>query len=282
MKTVVNAAVTPCTRKPITLPQRPINEHQECPVWTANLPERQGGLTGINESGDVDGRQPSTKVSPGCATGLPMTQGVSPYPISQFITRIARDLGYSTTDFVRSLGYHKNLEQGINRLGPWLVDGTGFEKILQQIAARYPDHADDLQCALDATNAIRAAEFETAWVERCKAEAETFRPFLHADGENTVPSGICIFGVSGGHRRWTSIQIPQIVLDLSGDQQLAALARLMAVYRKKHKRQVPFFGDLVGFKYVRLLDYLQFDADGRFVEQVNRPFRSAPCSVRLM
>jgi len=55
----------------------------------------------------------------------------------------------------------------------------------------------------------------------------------------------------------------------------------MAGYRAKYRGQVPFFGDLVGFKFVRLLDYLQFDADGRFVEQVNRPFRSSPCSVRL-
>ena len=112
-------------------------------------------------------------------------------------------------------------------------------------------------------------------------QAGTFRPYLHADGERTVPSEICIFVLTGGHGRWTTIEVPKCVLELSGDEQLAALQKLMKRYRQKYKGAVPFFGDLVGFRFVRLLDYLSFDADGRFVGVVNRPFRSSPCSVRL-
>jgi hypothetical protein len=96
-----------------------------------------------------------------------------------------------------------------------------------------------------------------------------------------VPSQICIFGISGGHRRWTTIQIPQTILDLPDDEQLAALPELMEGYRETYKGQVPFFGSLKGFKFVRLLDYLRFDKEGRFMERVDRPFRSSPCAVWL-
>jgi hypothetical protein len=210
-----------------------------------------------------------------------MSLGANQYPISQLINRLIQDYGYSTVEFVKSLGF-RNIERGIKRLVPWLEQADGFEKILKQIVVTYPEHADELQSAVAATKAVRAAEFEAAWIEECKAEKETFRPFLHAEGERTVPSQICMFGVSGGHRRWTSIQIPQNILDLPGEEQLAALAELMKGYREKYKGQVPFFAALTGFKYVRLLDYSRFDKDGRFIEQVDRPFRSSPCSVRLM
>jgi CheY-like chemotaxis protein len=42
-----------------------------------------------------------------------------------------------------------------------------------------------------------------------------------------------------------------------------------------------FFGKLVGFKFARLLDYYQFDADSGLVGHIDYPFRCAPCSVQL-
>jgi hypothetical protein len=87
--------------------------------------------------------------------------------------------------------------------------------------------------------------------------------------------------LTGGHRRWTTIEIPQNVLHLAGEQQLAALAKLMNGYRERYEGAVPFFGDLVGFKFVRLLDHLEFDKTGKFIGRVNRPFRTGSCSVRI-
>jgi hypothetical protein len=40
----------------------------------------------------------------------------------------------------------------------------------------------------------------------------------------------------------------------------------MTQYKEEHNGAVPFFGKLTGFKLVRLVDYFQFDAAGRFVE----------------
>ena len=71
-----------------------------------------------------------------------MSQSASHYPVSQLINRLMQERGYSTIEFVQSLGY-RNIERGLLRLVPWLEQGEGFEKILKQIAATFPQHADD-------------------------------------------------------------------------------------------------------------------------------------------
>lgn len=45
------------------------------------------------------------------------------------------------------------------------------------------------------------SQFLAAFLEQCKAEEESFRPFIHVQGETTMPNGITLFGISGGHRR---------------------------------------------------------------------------------
>jgi hypothetical protein len=190
-----------------------------------------------------------------------------------------QDHGFSRFEFVRALGY-RNPERGLRRLEPWMENGDGFQRILKQIARAYPDHADGLEIAVAATRAIKTAEAEAAWFERCKAEQESFTPYIHADGETTVPNGITLFGVTGG--KWNLIELPRTILDLPLEQQLAAAPELMLAYRRRYDGQVPFFGKLTGFKFVRCLDYFQFDEEGRLVEHVEKPFRRGTCSIQFL
>jgi len=138
-----------------------------------------------------------------------------------------------------------------------------------------------LKKALADTKAIRWAEAEAAWLERCKAEEPTFVPFLYAEGQDSIPHGICIFAMSGGHQRWTIIRISPTTLALPLEEQLAALPELALCYKKQYNGAVPFVGRLKGFKYLRCMDYFQFDAEGHLVEHVNRPFRRGGCWLEL-
>jgi hypothetical protein len=104
---------------------------------------------------------------------------------------------------------------------------------------------------------------------------------LWAIGKDSVPNGICIFGMTGGNRKWRVIEVPQSVLDPSPDDQPSALLRYMNQHKEQHNGAVPFFGVLTGFKFVRLVDYFQFNAPGRLVEHVHKPFRLGGCSVSL-
>jgi hypothetical protein len=207
-----------------------------------------------------------------------MSQGASQYFISQAITRLMADSGLSRPQFVTSLGY-RNIARGIRRLDPWIDQGEGFDLIIKQITEFYPLRADEIQNALAATAEQKAAEAEAAWIELLKAEAGTFRPYIHVEGESTRPSSICIFGVSGG--RWNLIDIPQPILELAVDEQLAALPELMRRYLKEYGGSCPFFGTVTGFRFVRPLDYFQFDKEGRLIELVNKPFRRGHCSVSI-
>ena len=55
----------------------------------------------------------------------------------------------------------------------------------------------------------------------------------------------------------------------------------MAQYSREHKGFCPFFGKLVGFKFVRYSDYYQFDADGQLLGHVAESFRHGEAWVEL-
>lgn len=200
------------------------------------------------------------------------------YPIAQVISNLMDEYGFSRVEFVQALGY-RDVERGLRRLSSWMDCGEGYDRILTEIAAAYPNQADRLQTALMNTAAIKTAEADAASLEYCKAEEGKFVPFIHAEGESRVPNGITIFGISGGHRRWTTIEIPPAILELPLAEQLEALPELMTEYRRLYNGCCPFFGKLVGFKFVRLVDYFQFDAEGQFVERIDKPYRQGQVSV---
>jgi hypothetical protein len=206
-----------------------------------------------------------------------MSQSAS-YPISQFLTGFMHDHGYSPVEFIRSLGY-RNIERGLRRLEPWLKQGHGYERIFKQICAAYPNEVHDLENAVAETVTVKAAEREAATLESCRAQEATFVPFVHVQGETTLPTGITMFGVSGG--KWNLIEIPQTILDLPLDEQLAALPDLMQVYLDKYHGTCPFFGAVTAFRFVRLIDYFQFDKGGVLVRYIDKPFRRGVASVPL-
>jgi hypothetical protein len=190
---------------------------------------------------------------------------------------------FTPVELVHALGYRQGAhrDRGRRRLNLWLHTGDGYNRIIGQISNVYPVHAAGLEGAIAETKKMMAAEAEAAWLERCKAEEETFRPYIYADGEQTVPNGICIFGITGGHAQWTTVTISNPILELPLGDQLAALPELMAAYRRKYNGAVPFFGKLTGFKFVRLLDYYQFDPDGILIDHVETPFRTGYVEVSL-
>jgi hypothetical protein len=207
-----------------------------------------------------------------------MSQGASHYPISQLIGRIMSGSGHSRLQLVTSLGY-RNIERGFRRLDPWIDHGEGFPRIIQQITAHYPLQADEIHAAVAATATLKRAEAAAAWIVSLKAEADTFRPYIHVEGETIRPSSICLFGVSGGD--WNLIDVPRSIMDLPLDKQLAALSELMNGYLREYEGHCPFFGKVTGFRFVRLLDYFQFDKASQLKGRVNEPFRRGYCSVSL-
>ncbi|MCZ2153417.1 MAG: hypothetical protein LC114_05885 [Bryobacterales bacterium] len=109
--------------------------------------------------------------------------------------------------------------------------------------------------------------------------SNTFRPYIHVQGETTVPSGVCLYGVTGG--KWNLIEVSPPILELPDAEQLAALSALMRSYLERFGGFCPFFGRVAGFRLVRFRDYLQFDASGVFVGRVDEVFRRGQVAVRL-
>jgi hypothetical protein len=206
--------------------------------------------------------------------------GASKYPIAELLSEIISEHASCDADFVTDVLGYRDVAKGLRRIHLWFGSNGGHQRIINHIA-RVTGRGEELQKAIAETSEIKTREWEESWLEGCRGEAATFRPFFCAIGTHSVPSQICIFAMTGGFMRWTVMQIPQSVLDLAFDDQIPALQPYMDRYRELNGGNVPFFGKLTGFRFVRLVDYFQFDSDGRFVEIVNRPFRLGSVSVSL-
>lgn len=209
-----------------------------------------------------------------------MSQGNLKYPIQQFLRRLIPPFESSRTEFATKLGYH-DFELGRLHLDSWLDRGEGYIGFLNKVAAAFPEHAADLERAINHTAAIKAAEGDAGWRERCRVEEASFLSFIHVQGERSVPNGITVFGLSGGHERWTTIHIPAAVLRLPVDEQLSALPELMRAYLVEYRGACPFFGLVRSFVYVRLRDHYRFDAECRFVEHGEGRFFRGHVEVSL-
>jgi hypothetical protein len=209
-----------------------------------------------------------------------MSQGKPQYPIQEVLRRIVGAFESDRTEFVQNLGC-RDLETGRLHLDSWLDRGEGHDGFLQQVADAFPDHAGDLGQALIETAEMKAAERGPGWRERCKAEEFSFVPFIHVQGEQSVPSGITMFGLSGGHARWTTIHVPAAILRLPVEEQLTALPEMMKAYLEEFGGMCPFFGLATKFLFVRFRDYHVFDRNRQFVERVDKPFRRGHVEVSL-
>jgi hypothetical protein len=212
-----------------------------------------------------------------------MPDKTSLYPVSQVIAKVIRNSGYTPFGFLLAAG-HSDAESVLPRLESWLENGEGEEAMIATVAAYDPDEAAALYKAVEETAAMKAAGIDPVALERSereRKERDRFKPFIHAEGELRVPSGITMFGVSGGYERWTTIRIPAAILELPLADQLAKLPELMDQYRREHKGFCPFFGKLAGFKFVRYSDYFRFDARGQLLEHVEEPFRHGEAWVEL-
>ena len=128
---------------------------------------------------------------------------------------------------------------------------------------------------------MKVAEGDTGWRERCRTEDASWVPYLHVEGERSVPNGITVFGLTGGHERWTTIHIPARILKLPVDGQLAALPELMRSYLEEYRGACPFFGMVQSFIYVRLRDHYRVNHQGVFIEHVQGQYRRGHVEVSL-
>ncbi len=118
-------------------------------------------------------------------------------PVQRFIRHLVGKFESDRTEMVEQLGY-RDLALGRFHLDSWLDRGEGYDRILSEIAAAYPDRAEELERALDETAEMKAAAGDVEWRNRCRLEDASFLQFIHVDGERTVPEGIVLFGISGG------------------------------------------------------------------------------------
>jgi hypothetical protein len=119
------------------------------------------------------------------------------YPITDFLTNMIEESGLSEVKFVKRLGYPHSPEKGIRRLRLWMETGFGYDRIVREICAAYPDRREELEAALERTKIIKAGEAEairksaTAHIQERLRRG--FKPFIWANTED------------GPHSFWSAV-----------------------------------------------------------------------------
>ncbi len=72
-----------------------------------------------------------------------MPKPVQHNPVQRFIRHVVGKFESDRTDMVERLGY-ADFEVGRFHLDSWLERGEGYDRILSEIAAAYPDRAEEL------------------------------------------------------------------------------------------------------------------------------------------
>lgn len=108
---------------------------------------------------------------------------------------------------------------------------------------------------------------------------ENSRPYIHVEGESSVPSSITLFAATGGG--WNLIELPDEVIALQPAAQAPRLRELMRRYLDRYQGFCPFFGRVVGFRFVRESESLRFDSNGVFIEQVAGAFERPSAELRI-
>jgi len=98
-----------------------------------------------------------------------------------------------------------------------------------------------------------------------------FRPYIHVEGEQSVPSGITLFAATGG-ARWHTIPLPDPLAASPVSEQLAAVPELIRGYLTRYQGFCPFFGHAVAFRLVRDGESFRFDLNGVMKERSEGAF----------
>ncbi len=207
-----------------------------------------------------------------------MSQGASEFPISKLLGRVIDESGLRRSEFIKSLDY-KSIPGGLRRLDEWLQQGEGHVLILDRIAQVYHLNRGELKQALLATSGEKAVQADAARVEATQAEHKRFRPYIHVEGEFSVPSCIVIVAVTGG--RLNRIELPRELHDPFLVEKIPALAELMRPYLEEHNGACPFFGRAVAFRLVHWDESFRFSLDGRLLERSEGRFTPGRATARI-
>jgi hypothetical protein len=169
---------------------------------------------------------------------------------------------------IQALGY-RDVERGLRRL-TLLEQGEGSDRIIKQIAAVYPAHAEELQKALTETAQLkkslprpyRVSAEEVREIE--ERERRRFRPFLWVHTED------------GAHSFWTAVAERQVKVlwFQDGFERMSETEKLAAVRERIREHYEKTGGKYIGFGAIQRYTYSEtfdtsivFDTAGNVIEE---------------
>lgn len=193
----------------------------------------------------------------------------SDYPISRLLQRELE--GARIGEFVvERLGY-RNVAKGIRSVERWLKEGEGSEFVLAGLAKRCG--REEIERALAETRARKLEERRLALEELDRQEEREFVPYVFIETERCVPSQIFFAGITGGRSKWFPLK-----RGLGEEpRSLRLVGKAVRLHFRKMKGFCPFWGPVLGYRYVPNLERsVLLDIRGEVEREEVGRFRGRP------
>ena len=201
-----------------------------------------------------------------------MSTDAPEYPITKLLLKIIDESGLSQVEFVRRLGYPYAVERGLRRLQLWLYAGQGYDRIIKEIIAVYPNRQNEVWGAIADTRNIKAAEDEAirkhATPDIEERLRRQFKPFIWISTAETAHS----FWAAVIERR-TKVLWMEEGFDLLSERERLAAARKCVVEHYAGAAGKSAFGKILGYRFVPTFNNsVTLDVNGEVIEKAENNF----------
>lgn len=171
----------------------------------------------------------------------------SQYPIGKLLISTLERSGLSIGPFVEAIGYH-NTSKGVRAFDEVLENGVPADVFLKRLTSSpFAPHPDELQRAVEESQEMVERERQEWLLAEKEVERQSFRPFVQGIPEDSVPSPIFAFGLTGGHSSYT-ISLPGEIVTWADDEQHRYVKEVIIKNYADRKGRSNFMGPLTGYR----------------------------------
>jgi hypothetical protein len=196
-----------------------------------------------------------------------MSQGATEYPINKVLAKLIAEYGPSKIEFIQTLDHDVN--RGLQRLNS-LDTGEGSRRLVQQIAAVYPAHAEELHKAVEET-----AQLKKSLPRPYRVSAEAVLEIEARERRRFIPF-IWVHTEDGAHSMATAYREREVkvfwfkdgFVNLSETEKLAAVReRIREHYQNTGGRYIGF-GAIQRYSFADTFDHsIVFDTAGNVIQK---------------
>jgi len=194
--------------------------------------------------------------------------------LSQVISNAMKRKKMDRITLITKMGY-RNQNKGLRRLDSMLSKGEFQELFLKECAMVLALNFDEVFSAVNADDKVRRDKVE-------QLQRAHFKPYIYLKTEQTRPSSITMFALTGGTMKHKAFYVPENLWLASEDNSFSLIGELIREHFNDSDGIVAFFGKISGYLYCPTYDdSYDFSINGDLLSKSLGHFYPPMASVRV-